>query len=228
MVYYTGDTHGQPHKVENFCRKHELTSEDVIVILGDVGANYYGDYRDNHIKTALSKLPPVIFCIHGNHEQRPRNIEGYSLEEWHGGAVWVQKKYPRLLFAEDGELFDLEGRQTVVIGGAYSVDKYYRLARGISWFPDEQPSDAVKQKVEAALGAAGWKVDQVLSHTCPARYTPTEAFIPAVNQAFVDKSTEEWLDTIEHRLTYNRWFCGHWHIDKTVDKLHFLMDTFEV
>ncbi|MBR1810036.1 MAG: metallophosphoesterase [Clostridia bacterium] len=226
MIYYTGDIHGQPHKIVNFCDKYSLTEEDVIVILGDVGANYYGDERDNRLKKALAKLPPTIFCIHGNHERRPYTVYGYKEIEWHGGMVWQQEQYPRLLFANDGDIYDLDGRSTIVIGGAYSVDKYYRLARGISWFSDEQPSEDTKRKIENVLAERNWTIDQVLSHTCPIKYTPTEAFMPSVNQALVDKTTEEWLDSIEDKLTYNRWFCGHWHIDKTIDGLYFLMDGF--
>lgn len=228
MIYYTGDIHGQSYKIEGFCKKHNLTEDDVIVILGDVGANYFGDERDSRLKKIFAKLPPTIFCIHGNHERRPSTLPGYIKTEWHGGSVWMQKKYPRLLFAEDGAVFDLDGQQTIVIGGAYSVDKYFRLARGISWFSDEQPSDEIKVKVESVLEDRAWKIDQVLSHTCPEKYTPTEAFLPTINQALVDRSTETWLDSIEDRLTYSRWFCGHWHIDKHIDKLHFLMDGFEV
>ena len=50
-----------------------------------------------------------------------------------------------------------------------------------------------------------------------------EAFLPGLDQSLVDHSTEEWLDTIEDRLDYQSWYCGHWHIDKRIDKLHFMM-----
>lgn len=45
-----------------------------------------------------------------------------------------------ILFAKDGEVFDFDGLQAIVIGGAYSADKHLRLARGWSWFADEQSS----------------------------------------------------------------------------------------
>lgn len=52
MIYYTGDIHGQPFKIVRFCKKINLTREDTVVILGDVGANYYGNGRDNDLKDA--------------------------------------------------------------------------------------------------------------------------------------------------------------------------------
>ena len=71
-----------------------------------------------------------VLCIHGNHEIRPWRMKGYELQTWHGGKVWVQERYPNLLFAKDGEIFTLEGLRYIAIGGAYSVDKFYRLQAG--------------------------------------------------------------------------------------------------
>ena len=121
MVYYTGDIHGQKFEIIRFCNRYNLTAADTIVILGDVGTNYYGDERDNELKEAFRKLKPTIFCIHGNHEMRPANIPSYRTKEWNGGAVWYEEAYPNILFAKDGEIFDLEGINHIVIGGAYSV-----------------------------------------------------------------------------------------------------------
>lgn len=44
--------------------------------------------------------------------------------------MYVEDAYPHILFAKDGEVYDLEGKRTFVIGGAYSVDKAYRILRG--------------------------------------------------------------------------------------------------
>lgn len=227
MIYYTGDTHGGKIKIIRFYHNMGLTAGDTIVILGDAGMNYYGDNRDEILKTHLNLLGITIFSIHGNHEMRPATIPTYITKEWNGGTVWYEERYPNLLFAKDGEVFDLDGQKSIVLGGAYSVDKFYRQQRGYNWFADEQPSEEIKADAESALDHLGWKVDQVLSHTCPLKFTPTEAFLPGLDQSSVDRSTEVWLDTIEDRLTYKRWFCGHWHIDKRIERLHFLMDSFE-
>ncbi len=225
MVFITGDIHGSPTKIKSFCEKAKLTETDIIVILGDVGANYYGNERDNYMKSILSELKPVILCIHGNHEQRPYNIKGYEPHEWNGGKVWVQKQYPNILCAADGEIFNLNGIRYLVIGGAYSVDKFYRLERGYGWWADEQPSVEIKAYVESQIKTHPF--DVVLSHTCPFKYEPIEVFLPMVDQSSVDDSTEKWLDTIEESIEYKAWFCGHWHTDKRIDKMHFLFDSFE-
>lgn len=225
MIYYTGDIHGSAFELQAFCRKMELTSDDIIVLLGDVGANYYGNKRDQRFKQALNSLGPTLFCVYGNHEQRPNTFPSYLDKSWRGGSVWFEEAYPNLLFPKDGEIFTLAGLQHLVIGGAYSVDKFYRLSRGYGWWSDEQPSEEIKAYVEKQI--ASHKIDVVLSHTCPYKYEPTEVFLPFIDQSTVDASTEHWLDKIEDSLNYKAWFCGHWHVNKRIDKMHFLFHDFE-
>ena len=42
-----------------------------------------------------------------------------------------------------------------------------------------------------------------------------------------DEQLLAYLDQIEDKLDYTAWFCGHWHIDKRIDKMHFLMHSVE-
>ena len=223
MIYYMGDIHGEVFHVRDAIARYEITDKDVIVILGDVGMNYYGNKRgDQHRKKKLNKLGVPIFCVHGNHEMRPETIPTYHEDKWQGGTVYVEDAYPNLLFAKDGEVYDLDGQSTLVIGGAYSVDKWYRLRMDMNWFADEQPSDEIKSRVMQKLEKLNRKVDVVLSHTCPERYIPVEAFLSGIDQSTVDNSTEEWLGQVEAQLEYGAWLCGHWHINKRIDKLQFL------
>ena len=227
MVFYTGDTHGDVTGIVEFSQRLQLKPSDTLVILGDVGANYHLNGLDMYIKEQLNTCGPTVLCIHGNHECRPANVPGYLLQDWNGGQVYVQPEYPRVLFAVDGEVYTLAGRDHLVIGGAYSVDKDYRLMWGFHWWPDEQPDEATKAKVEQVLSARDWKIPIVLSHTCPFKYEPTEAFLPGIDQSGVDDSTERWLDTIDDRLSCDAWYCGHWHINKRSGKMHFLFHEFE-
>ena len=227
MIYLTGDTHGDVSRIEEFCEQYETDGNDVLIILGDAGINYDGGRRDHAIKQFLKKQPITLFCIHGNHEQRPYTIDGYKEKLWRSGIVYCEEEYPNLLFAKDGEIFDLDGKKAIVIGGAYSVDREYRLANGYRWWPNEQPSDDVKQYVELQLDRLGWRVDLVLSHTTPLKYEPTEVFLSGIDQSTVDKSTEIWLDDIEDRLDYQRWYCGHYHTEKEIDKLVIMFENYE-
>jgi len=225
MIYYTGDIHGSKFEIVRMSKKYNLTRNDIIVILGDAGINYGRNQRDIELKEAFSHLKPTIFCIHGNHEIRPANIESYLTKEWNGGTVWYEEAYPNILFAKDGDIFEMEGIKHLVIGGAYSVDKFYRITRGYGWWEDEQPSAEIKEYVERQIKEK--EFDIILSHTCPYKYEPREMFLPFIDQSDVDTSTEQWLDTIEEAVDYKAWYCGHWHTNKRIDKMHFLFHDFE-
>lgn len=57
-----------------------------------------------------------------------------------------------------------------------------------------------------------------MSHTTPLKYEPMEVFLSGGNQRKVDMSTEEWLDGIEDRLEYQKWYCGRYHTEKKIDR----------
>lgn len=227
MVYITGDTHGDFERITKFCVENETSAKDILIILGDAGINYHLSDRDEELKSELSKLPITFFLIHGNHEERPENIQTYLDKRWHGGMVYYEDAYPNLLFAADGEIYDINGSRSIVIGGAYSVDKYYRLRNGLSWFESEQPTEHTKIFVESQLEKYDWQVDFVLSHTGPTKFIPEDLFLPTIDQSNVDRSTEDWLDEVEEKLDYYHWFFGHYHADRLMGQHSILFQYIE-
>jgi 3-oxoacid CoA-transferase subunit A len=226
MIVLTGDTHGEFERIFDFCEAYDTSAEDILVILGDAGINYHLNEQDTQLKEELGQLPVTLFCIHGNHEERPGNLPNYEEKEWHGGIVLYEEDYPNILFAQDGEIYDFEGKKAIVIGGAYSVDKYIRLSGGVPWFCSEQPDEGIKEYVEAQLERVNWKVDYVFSHTVPSTFEPQWSFIPNIDQSRVDKSTEKWLSAIEKRLDYERWYAGHFHVEWNPDRVRILFQEF--
>lgn len=231
MYYLTGDCHGRFKRIVDFCERYSMTKDDVIIILGDAGFNHNGYVMDRERKNEVKDLPVTIFCIHGNHEQRPGTLPYYRESVWHGGTVYVEEEYPNILFAKDGEIYDFDGKRVVVIGGAYSLNwrelRMRHMITGVQeWWQDEQPDDATKAYVEEQLAENGWKVDVVLSHTVPKKYMPTEHFLGGFDQDRVDNSTEEWLETIEERLEYEAWYAGHFHCEKRVDRLEIMFENY--
>ena len=175
MIWLTGDTHGHFERIEAFCRERQTTRDDLLVILGDSGFNFGGGERDLALKTQAARFPVTILSLHGNRENRPQNIPGYVEGEFCGGKILYEPQFPNLLFAVDGEVYRLGGKDCLAVGGAYSTGKEYRLAKGMGWWPDEQPSEETKRRVERLLDVRGWQMDLVLTHTCPLRYKPLEA-----------------------------------------------------
>mgnify|MGYP004490313865 FL=1 len=74
----------------------------------------------------------------------------------------------------------------------------------------------------------GQHIDIVLSHTCPLKYEPTEAFMKGIDQSNVDKSMEKFLNRVEEFINYDKWYCGHYHTEKQIDKLEFMFGRIKV
>lgn len=193
MIYITGDKHADFREVFYFCYANKITYDDILIVLGEAGINYYVSELDYMLENILREYPITFFCIHGNHEKRPENIKTYKAKKYHDEIVYYEEDYPNILFTKAGEVYNFNNHQVLVIGGAYSVDKYFRKAHGYNWYESEQPSDKTKNKVEKVLKDLDNRVDIILSHTCPYKYLPREMF----------------LDEIEESADYNLWYCGY-------------------
>ena len=127
----------------------------------------------------------------------------------------------------------------MVVGGAHSVDKMRCLEQHKPFWEDEMPDETTKAKVEQKLSAEGNKIYGMKTHTCPIEYLPTEMFVSTRQNADIkrkpkksksknffkpdiDRSTEEWLSKLEKQLDYKVWYCGHYHIDKEIDKINMM------
>lgn len=234
--FITGDKHRDFSSVRKFCRRMRTRYQDVLIVLGDAGFNYHGDRRDDRLKARVSRWHITLFCLHGNKENRPENVGTYGVRSFCGGRVYYEPRYPNILFAMDGELYDFAGAQYLAVGGAHSVDKLRCLEEGLPFWEDEMPNRDTKVRVEQQLAAANNRVFGMLTHTCPIQYLPREVFVSTRQNAEIrqklqkakskkffapdiDRSTEEWLGELEQRLDYQVWYCGHYHVDKQLDKV---------
>ena len=214
MIYVTGDFHGNVRELLSRFYKLQPGEGDIIVVLGDAGLNYYGNHHgDLKSKKSLARSGTEYFCIHGNHEERPENISTYSEIDFCGDRAYAEREFPNLIFAKDGSIYNLNGARCLILGGAYSVDKYYRLQKGWQWFASEQITDTRKSEIEGILAQNDWNVDYVFSHTCPYNTRPVHMFLHSIDQSTVDNSMEVWLQKIADKLQFTRWYFGHYHDD---------------
>ncbi len=225
MIYITGDIHGQEERISEisaFCRENNTTRDDILIVLGDVGVNYWLDSRDDAVKEMLSEIPITFVCIRGNHEARPESVGTYKEVSMFGGVVYREEKYPSVIFLRDGGEYTIGGKTFLAIGGAYSVDKDYRLAFGYKWFPDEQLSEEERHEILEAV--RGHSYDYIITHTCPFEFQPTDLFLSSIDQSTVDKTTELYLGCIERSVSYKKLYFGHFHANRNCGRYEMLFD----
>jgi len=211
----TGDTHGEFSRFKNYDKEIQEDPNTAVIILGDAGLNWTLDERDSQVKNFLSERYKFhIYCVRGNHEARPQDVSGMKLiyDEDVDGEVYIQEKWPNIRYFKDWGIYTINGLDVAVIGGAYSVDKWYRLDRGAIWFENEQLD--TEEMLAATAELMGTEVDMVFTHTCPICWEPSDLFLNGINQSSVDRSMELFLEEIALCFGWKVWCFGHYHADR--------------
>ena len=222
-IFICGDLHQDKNPIRNFYNNHikdtpKEREENWIVCLGDFGALFFFDYRDRNFKRELHKYPFKYFVIRGNHEERASNRALLESDLWEEVEVFEntclrEARYPNIYYAKDeGGIYNIAGRKTLVIPGAYSVDKQYRIRNCWTWFPDEQMTEQERDDLERL--ATGQHFDLVLSHTAPYDKMPVDLFLSSIDQTLVDNSMEHWMQQLCNQITFNLHLWGHYHADR--------------
>lgn len=218
----TGDTHGRvEERLGNIQRNICFDPTDTaVIILGDAGINFYLDNSDKKHKRKINAYGYTLYCVRGNHEERPENL-GMTLEydENVQGMVYFESDFPNIRYFLDGGEYVIDGHSTLVIGGAYSIDKYYRLEQAkmmdssfSGWFEGEQLT--AEEMATISMNVADKHYDFVFTHTCPISWEPSDLFIGGIDQSQVDKTMELWLDEVKDACEWNIWCFGHYHADR--------------
>lgn len=217
-LFVRGDTHANFDFLPYFCEENQTDYNDILIILGDVGILYYNssDNRERNLKKYIEKQPITIVCIRGNHEDRPSNRDNmYKCvinNEIMAGTFFYETDYPHILYTIDGNSYEFMGQKCLAVGGAYSVDKWYRLQMGWKWFIDEELTD---DEMETILNSVkNSKYDHVFTHTCPEPWEPTDLFFSSIDQNTVSKRMEKFLYKLSNNIEWGHWWFGHFHADR--------------
>ena len=226
QFYVTGDTHSD---FSRFYKLNEAVPEDEVwgvIILGDAGLNFWLNKRDKKNKYRIcNKYSNLRFyCVRGNHEARPEDVEGMKEVFDEGVFNWVyyEPQYPNIRYLKDGVEYLIGGRYSALVcGGSYSVDKWYRLERQSmgyysGWFANEQLSREEMENITKTFKNKSF--DLILAHTCPLSYQPTDLFLSFIDQSKVDNSMELWFEDLIQQIEFNKFLFGHYHQDRIINE----------
>ena len=217
MIYITGDTHGQLRRLVI----HRWTSEDKLIITGDFGFVLFGEDNcpeETQKLDVLASLPCEILFIDGNHEGFP-HLGAYPLEERYGAPV--RRLRPNIFWLLRAKVYTIEGNTFFTMGGAASPDRTFREhchAAGSPplWFPQELPDPQDYGAAWQALYGHNAQVDYILTHTAPFSVIPQLTHSPPRPE---DAALTHFLDEVYREISFRRWYCGHFHIDKQIEPL---------
>jgi predicted phosphohydrolase len=217
MIYLTGDTHGEidhsnlnNDKVKKACGNE---FPDYVIVLGDFGFIWSNDpynAQEQYWLNWLDAKPFKILFIDGNHENFTR-INKLPTVNMFGSEVGQVSD--NVFHLRRGHIYTIENKTFFCMGGAMSVDKNERIPF-ISWWSEEIPSYAEYLKGKENLEKVNYKVDYVLTHTCPisimrAYFDDTDKY---------NDSTCNMLESYKEDITFTKWLFGHMHEDLVLDK----------
>ncbi|MFF2154460.1 metallophosphoesterase family protein [Paenibacillus chitinolyticus] len=215
MIYITGDIHGtisvgSRFNKRNFPEQKSLTKKDYVIVAGDFGLIWDGSREDQYwLKWLHKEKPFTTLFIDGNHENFDL-LEQYPVEIWNGGKV--HKINSSVIHLMRGQVFTIENKKFFTFGGAASHDKEYRK-EGKSWWRREMPSKDEYEEGLENINRNNWIVDYVITHTCS---TSDLDYISSVFNIHMEKDEmHPYFYEVEQKLTYKRWYFGHFH--KNVD-----------
>ena len=218
-IFVCGDIHADISHISKKTMKQQniiLTENDYLIILGDFGGVWHYPesrfYKQNiYLQKWLSKQPWTTLFVDGNHENHDL-LNQYPVEVWNGGNVHHIVK-DKIIHLMRGQVFTIEGQTFFTMGGAQSHDMEVRQ-EWINWWRAELPSFQEYEIALKNLDKNNWEVDYVLTHCCG---TSNVKEILQNQYNIADESLlEAFFEGLSKNLTYNRWYCGHYHMNKNI------------
>lgn len=215
-IFVTGDLHGEIDIKKLGSKswplgRQELTKEDYLIITGDFGLVWDDSPQCNWWLNWLHECPWTTLFVDGNHENFDL-LEQYPVEEMFGGQV--ARINDSVFWLKRGEVFVINEQRIFVFGGGMSHDQDWRTP-GKTWWPQEQSKQCDFDNAIKNLEKYNWCVDFVLSHVPP--YCEVLGFMPRAYalKGYGTDWTEHHLDELKSRLSFERWYFGHLHMDQT-------------
>lgn len=210
-TFLKGDIHGNLFEIIDFINRFNLGKNDNIIILGDCGIAWRKDKKDldQNIKLWNECGNGVkLYFIDGNHENF--NILNSLPIENNMGKI-----ADNIYHLRRGQVYEFENKKILVCGGADSIDKYRRI-ENFTWWKEE----AISQETIDDIPAGHY--DYVLTHCCPRSvfeknriYLSTLQFL---DENKINHSSEDMLEQLKNKITFDHWFFGHYHINRNLDE----------
>lgn len=212
-IFVTGDCHGDFIKILSFADKMQLTENDYVIVLGDMGLFWHYDKKctNEFIKYFENNYKFNLYFIDGNHENFTL-LGRLEDDANHMGDVSEHIKY-----LKRGRAYEIDGKTILALGGADSIDKY-RRTEGTDWWKEETITDDDVNRVDPNK-----HYDYVLSHCCPTHIFNAHKIYLCTLANIVDENEPEFhvsenkLEQVYNFIDFGHWYFGHYHVDLHID-----------
>lgn len=166
LVGWAGDWHGNTQFALNAISKFADAGVRVVYQVGDFGlwGGHDGAAYLRKLHKRLEQHDMLLVITPGNHENYDM-LEKFPLNE-HG--FQFRADVDRLWFAPRGHIWTHHGAYLAALGGAGSIDRYWRT-EGTSWWPQERITEEDIHRTIANFDALNIPaIDVMMTHEAPA------------------------------------------------------------
>jgi hypothetical protein len=200
--------------------QYEIT-DSVAIICGDVGMGFhkFEYYKElfSKLNSKLKKTNNYLFAFRGNHDNPVYFNEKTQLN-----------KFSNIKLLEDYSIIETSTKVVLVVGGAYSIDRYDRkMSRDVDMcFWENEFFVYNKEKLDEINKLYPKRITHVLTHSAPALCTPSTKeglnyWFNKDSQLYYDIDNERKNHSLlKNNLLFNeqpirQWCYGHYHFSKT-------------
>jgi Predicted phosphoesterases, related to the Icc protein len=209
-ILFAGDTHGNLSHLRYLLEVAAKERVYTLFILGDFG--YWEHQQEgviflDKLNAVAEKHGVVVYFLDGNHDNLGHLIDAYDGAEYlnQDGTIRIRDF---ITYTPRGLRWTWDGVRFIALGGAYSVDKDYRLLLerkrrkpGSLWFPGEEMTDAEMAEILADTSP----VDIMLAHDKPAK---TDVGLKNIPECFPNQHRlQAAMDTLKPKM----YLHGHLH-----------------
>ena len=243
-IWITGDCHGEFNRFNSENMKRLGAQEnDYFIICGDFGL-WHDTPQERYNFDWLESKPYTYLFVDGNHENFNRLFSNEFPTINFGGsdATAIRRN---IIHLRRGKIYNINNKSFFCMGGAPSYDisdgildvkdfssksefkkEYNRLirlgkmvrAKDIDWWEQEIPTN---DELDAARILKNRAVDYIITHDAPAN-------IRSIIGYYDINPLSDFFSEVYNYATFNRWYCGHYHINRTVEKVRFLYKNIEL
>lgn len=209
MVYITGDLHGDLSRFSAPAMR-KIRKGDTLIVCGDFGFIWSGGRKEQKILKKLGSLPYTVLFLDGRHENYEL-LAQYPITEWQGGRAQVIEG--NLIHLMRGEIYTIEDESYFVFGGGETEEPEMRTAAN-TWWEEEMPTEEEMARGLQHLAQRDNRVTYILTHEPSGKASGYLVRGSRLN------GVRLYLNQIEERVIFKRWFFGCLHQDKTMSKQH--------
>lgn len=189
-ILIAGDTHGDYEHVSYLFRMAREHGAKKIFVVGDFGYWEHTSWGVRYLDV-IDQLAGeygdeiTLYFLRGNHDKMSMLLKLYDKPSNIDDEGFIIIRHPSVRFARDGHIWAWGNTRFIALGGAYSTDKYYRLAR------ESKDAEDIRDAIRRYTTEAQFNELAIAEDFRETQWFPEEEMTDADMEAILEKTGQQ-------------------------------------